>query len=141
MGNGSGIDNDDLEINDLFGVNIADPAVQKPLSVDDLNKATAAAMANFGSPTQIFLPPQAFFMMSALKWQAHPEYDGTPWADKDRLTKREHAVAKLHIFLYKLKTLRNTDETAFQEIYKQSIKRLKRAKWAQYGQPKVESSP
>ena len=139
MGNGSGVKGDDADISDLFGVNIADP-----LSADDIEKAAATAIASFGSPTQIYLPQnmiKPFFMMSGIKYSAHPQYEGTPWAERDRLTKREHAVAKLHVFLYKLKALRNTDEAAFEDIKNLTVKRLKRARWAQYTQKKVQSSP
>jgi hypothetical protein len=105
------------------------------LTEDILEAAMNAALANFGKPD-----PNNFIFMGSFttSYAPNPQYEGTPWRDKDRLTKREHAVAKLHTTLKKLGALRGVDEQAFEEIQKKSIKRLKQAKWAQ---KKVQSSP
>ena len=98
------------------------------LTVEMIEEAAEKSLANFGRPSNpiIFMPP-GFFMPS---WEQHPEYNGTPWATQDRLTKREHMVAKLHTTLKKLGVLKNISEEEFQEIRNKTVKRLKRAKWA-----------
>lgn len=98
------------------------------LTQDDLEKAAQVALNNFGRNPIIMIPAG---MITTMPWQAHPQYAETPWAHKDRLTKREHAVAKLHTILTKLKVL-SFKEEEFYEIRKLSIKRLKRARWARY---------
>lgn len=65
------------------------------------------------------------------RWIPNPEFAGTPWEDTSRMTKREVAVAKLHTFLAKLDVLK-LDEVEFEKLRLKSIKRLRRAKWAQY---------
>lgn len=89
------------------------------------------AITSFGRPNFIYIG-------NATPWHAHPEYAGTPWADKDRLSKREHAVAKIHTLLFKLGALKNISEEEFFDIHKLCIKRLKRAKWATQHPKKVK---
>lgn len=110
MGNGQGLKSDE-------GV----------LTLEMLEEAAQKMMNNFGKPTNpiIFMPPVGF-----AGWEQHPQYHGTPWAMKDRLSKREHKLASLHVFLKKLNILKNMTDEEFEEVYKKSIKRLKRSKWA-----------
>lgn len=125
---------DDEEEDFLFGPSVTINSQPSVLSVDALEKAAIQAAASFGTPTQMFLPQAAirpFLKMMGSTWLPNPQYAGTPWADRDRLTKREHAVAKLHTTLKKLGALKGVDEQAFEEIKNKSVKRLKRAKWAQ----------
>jgi hypothetical protein len=109
MGNGSGV-------------------VPGALTLEMLEEAAEKALANFGRPDPVVFMPPSFFLPN---WEQHPEYHGTPWAQKDRLTKREHAVAKLHTTLKKLGVLKKVSEEEFQDIRNKTVKRLKRAKWAQ----------
>ena len=66
------------------------------------------------------------------KWEAYPEYSGTPWADTTRLSKREKAVAGLHTTLNKLNVFSKFAQGDFEFVHSMSIRRLKRAKWAKY---------
>lgn len=104
------------------------------LSQDMLEAAAAKASSGAGKSSVIYMGSP--FIISNMGWSQHPEYNGTPWAYRDRLTKREHAFAKLHTFLYKFKVLKNLSEDDHEQIKNISIKRLKRAKWARNSGPK-----
>ena len=135
MGDGPGIDDEEEDL--FFGPSVTVNSQPGVLTVDMLEKAAQAAAANFGTPTQMYFPPNLLRPLMSMSgwttstWSPNPQYAGTPWADRDRLTKREHAVAKLHTALKKLGALKGVDEQAFEEIKNKSVKRLKRAKWAQ----------
>ncbi len=105
------------------------------LTEEMLEQAAQASLNNFGRPSNpiIFMPP-AFFSGG---WETHPEYRGTPWSTRDRLSKREHKVAAVHTLLKKLKVLKNLSDEDLINIKDLAVKRLKRAKWAQYQQKKV----
>lgn len=63
----------------------------------------------------------------------YPEFNGTEWCYKYKLTRREKAFAKIQSFLVKmemLKYLEDGDERRADCLYAQ--KRLLRAKWARY---------
>lgn len=103
------------------------------LDIDTISKAIDASLANFGQPTNMLVNHQmlsGYFNISAPTWYPNPEYSGTPWAVRFRLTKRDHVVAKLHTTLHKLKVLRKLSEQDMEDIVLKSVKRLKRAKWA-----------
>lgn len=106
------------------------------LTEECLENLVMQTQASFGAPNQIFMAPQS---MSALLnffrvpgHEIYPEYLPTPWARVARLTKREKKVASLHTILAKLNVFRNLSEDNLDEIKNQSIRRLKRAKWARY---------
>jgi hypothetical protein len=98
------------------------------LSEKDLEDMVSQSLANFGKPT--ILTPMN---MSHMGWYPNPEYSGTSWEDQYRMSKREHAFARLHVFLWKLKVLPNEGN---RELHQLAVKRLKRAKWARYQKPK-----
>ena len=106
------------------------------LTLKDIEDAAEAALKNFGKPDNIFFPPGLLKNIRGLSgsgsWYSpqHPEYTGTPWAHRDRLTKRERAVAKVHTFLKKLGALKHIKEEEFETIKDLSVRRLKRADWA-----------
>jgi hypothetical protein len=113
-------------------------AILEKTGVEDINigsflqstieAAAQAATANFGQANHIFMSPQ---MMTSMGWHANPEFIGTSWANKDRLSTRERKFAQLHILRWKLRVLPNDDEFN-SDIQTVVIKRLKRAKWARY---------
>lgn len=123
MGNGPGLKPNTISV-DIETSSLDPQAIQN---------AAAKAAASFGTPSQIFLPPQ-FFMMSGLVFDVNPQYRGTPWAYTSRMTKREHAVAGLHTTLFKLGVFKKLSEDNLEEIKVSTIKRLKRVKWARYQQ-------
>lgn len=104
-----------------------------------LEAAAQSAANSFGRPNHIMMSPQNFGAFASafggghgVIW--HPEYTGTGWENKWRLTKRERKMAQLHVFLKKLRVL--PDETVNAEIKETAVKRLKRARWARYQQAK-----
>ncbi len=103
------------------------------LTIEDIEAAAQAALNNFGKNPIIFMPPQFFSM----PWESHPEYSGTPYSTMGKLTKREQKVAALTTFLKKLKVLKNVSDEELVDIKNTTVKRLKRAKWAQYNRKKV----
>lgn len=122
MGNGSGL-----------GKTISIDIETSGLTQDDIENAAAAAIANHGQATQIFMPLQSFFMMTGKHILSQPQYEGTEWQHMYKMTKREHAFAKLQVFLTKIglqKHLQDDDERRADCYLAQ--KRLKRAKWARY---------
>lgn len=100
-----------------------DDIADSTLTFADIENAAAKALTNFGMPGFIMTP-------AAFGWHANPQYTGLPWADTSRMTKREHAFAKLHVFLYKSKVIKNLSEEEHETIRNIAIKRLKRAKWS-----------
>ena len=141
MGNGSGIIKNpcdeiflDTETSGL-SVNVNGSV----LIPQDIQNAIAKSMANFGASNPIIFSPQMMGMSmgTTFTMTLHPEYLGTPWAEVSRMTKREHAVAKLHTFLSKLKVTKKFQDEDWEEVKNKSIKRLKRAKWAKYQQKRA----
>lgn len=105
------------------------------LTVDMIENAAIAAASNFGQPNHIFLPIN---VLSSMGWSNHPEYEGTEWEHYARITKREHAFAKLQCFLLKFGLQKHLDEPDDRRADAQlATKRLKRAKWARYQQKKA----
>lgn len=138
MGNGSGLkkDNDPNSVVGSYGDPVTIDTSGGAFTQDMLEAAAQASVNNFRMLRNpiIFMPPQYF---TSAMFEVNPQYSGTPWAIRDRLTKREHQVAAVHTFLKKLKVLKNLSDEDMYAIKKLSIKRLKRAKWAQYGGKKV----
>lgn len=139
MGNGSGLkkNNDPNSVVGYYGDPVTIDLNGGTLTEDDLEKAVQASLSNFGrAPTNpiIFMPP-GFFTSSS--FETHPEYSGTPWSTRDRLTKREHKVAAVHTLLKKLKVLKSLSDEDLIGIKDLAVKRLKRAKWAQNAGKKV----
>lgn len=129
MGNGKGLD-------PLAGLQITE---------DDLNNMIGSSVTNFGSPNTILVSPQVaktFYQRTGFYVQPNPQYNGTEWAYLARLTKREHAIAKLQCFLMKFKLQKHLEdeEERRKEAYA-FINKLKTAKWATYKRNKVQSSP
>lgn len=122
---------------------VFDASSSSILTEQMLEDAVTSAAANFGSAQQFIFPASMMKQtMSAFygsPWYPNPEYVGTPWADKVRLTKRERKIARLHKVLKDLGVLKKIDEPSFEEIKDKSVKRLKRAAWAQTGKRKVKS--
>ena len=109
----------------------------KSLSLEDLEDMVKKASGNFGMPSSLFMPQSSLSSFFNINFDTHPQFAGTPWAfAKTRLSKRELVVAGLHTTLSKLGALKGIEDNEFVEIRNLSIKRLKRAKWAQYSQPK-----
>lgn len=107
------------------------------LTPDILEAAIQASLNNFCKlpPNPIiFMPLPAFFSSG---WEVNPQYSGTPWSTRDRLSKREHKVAAVHTLLKKLKVLKSLSDEELIDIKDLAVKRLKRAKWARYNQKKV----
>jgi hypothetical protein len=109
-----------------------------PLTQDMIESAANKALSNFGLNPIIFMPMN---VMGVFGWEAHPEFSKTPWANRDRLTKRENKTAYLHVFLKKLDVLKKLSDDEIDEVVKTSVKRLKKAKWAKNAGNKVQSSP
>lgn len=102
------------------------------ITEDDLEQMVAQAAASFGQANTLLMGHQQMIqMMNALNIHRYSEFKGTPWSNKDRLTKREYKVAQIHTFLTKIKVLKFNDDE-WEEIRFKTVKRLKRAKWAQY---------
>jgi len=102
-----------------------------------IEAAAQSAASNFGKPSHIMMSPQNMgaFMGTFSNITFNPEFEGTGWDNKWRLTKRERKFAQVHVFLKKLRVLPNDD--AFNtEIKDLAVKRLKRARWARYQQAK-----
>lgn len=135
MGNGSRLKPDPNSVVGSYGDPVTIDLGGGMLTEDDLEKVVQASLNNFGRPSNplIFMPP-AFFSGG---WETHPEYRGTPWSTKDRLTKREHKVAAVHTLLKKLKVLKSLSDEDLVDIKNLTVKRLKRAKWAQNAGKKV----
>lgn len=72
-------------------------------------------------------------------YYVNPQYAGTEWALLSRMSKREHAFAKLQVFLIKfgLQKLLEDGDVRRTDAYL-CIKRLKRAKWARCQQRKQQ---
>jgi hypothetical protein len=134
VGNGPRL-NIDIETDDKIRALDEDGNVLTEQDIEDLTKQAQAA---FGQPSQVLMSaPQyskllQFFNQSFIS-EINPEYRGTPWATMSRLTKREHAVAKVHTFLSKLGVLRYLSEEDMKDVVNRSVKRLKRARWSRYG--------
>lgn len=108
------------------------------LTEEDVEKAAAMAAQSFGQAGQVFIPAKLAFRPiilngMAVNWafENSPEYSGTPWAKDYRFSKRERMVAQLHTTLHKLEILKGIDHESFDNIHALSVKRLRRAKWAQ----------
>lgn len=128
MGNGKGVISVDIETTGL--------------SLKDIEDAAAKSAASFGQASQIFAPLQSFFMFQGTAWAANPQYTGTEWMYYNRITKREHAFAKLQCFLLKFGLQKHLeDDDARRADANLAAKRLKRAKWARYQKAKVQSTP
>jgi hypothetical protein len=109
------------------------------LTEELIEQAAADMIANSGKSIPHMMIPNSWG--SLYKFMENPQYEGLPWAVTTRLTKREHAVAKLHMFLFNLEVLKNLDITELEYIRNKSIKTLKKAKWARYQmKKKVQSS-
>ena len=109
--------------------------VETSLTADMIEAASLKVLANFGAPTTFYWGGAGYRLI------VNPQYETLPWAYVSRLSKREHAVAKLHTFLFKLDTIKNIDKDHMEEIKSKTIKRLKKARWARYQQKKkVQSS-
>ncbi len=141
MGNGSRLDIDDVLLSvDIETRGIQDQVDSGVLTLDMLEKAAQSAINNFGKPQQLIYPMgmgKTIFNSGLLHWDIHPEFAGTGWAAKSRLSKRERAFAHLQVFLIKFglqKHLQNEDERKVD--CERVQKRLKRAKWAKYQQSK-----
>lgn len=107
--------------------------------VDDLQKALSVSQSNFGSPNRVLFAPLNF---QSIYLEINPQYAGTEWAYISRLSRREHAFAKLQSFLLKFNLQKHLeDEDARHSDWRFAIKRLKQAKWARYKKNKVQSSP
>lgn len=128
MGNGKGVISVDYETS--------------PLSMDDIENAAAKAAANFGHANTMFIPMNPILIFQGTAWVANPQYTGTEWMHYNRISKREHAFAKLQCFLLKFGLQKHLeDDDARRADANLAAKRLKRAKWARYQKAKVQSPP
>lgn len=95
------------------------------LTIEMIEQAVQASINNFR--------PHPLMMYGTPYNIRYPEFNGTEWAYKFKLTRREKAFAKIQSFLVKLdmqKHLQDGDERREDCLYAQ--KRLLRAKWARY---------
>lgn len=140
MGNGPRLDIDDVLSVDIETRSLQDEVDSGALTLDMLEKAALAATKNFGKPQQLIFPMGAgttIFRGALLHWDIHPEFAGTGWAAKSRLSKRERAFAHLQVFLIKFGLQKHLqDDNLRKADFEYAEKRLKRAKWAKYQQSK-----
>ena len=123
MGNGSGVDDD------LIG---------GAITLDMLKKAVEQSAANFGKPNQIFINASMINHMGS--WENYPEYHGTEWAHYGRMSKREHAFAKLQVFLIKFGLQEHLeDPDARRADSEMASKRLRRSRAYRYQQRKRQN--
>lgn len=113
------------------------------LTAEVIEEAAVAALANFGTPQKLYPhlmlgTAQIRAFMSSFSYHPNPEFIGLEWSSLARLTKRERRFAHLHFFLYKFKIIKKLSEEDNKDITEIAIKRLRRAKWAQYQQKKSE---